>query len=397
VDQDRLSALRILIVDDQSHVRDWVRGILGGLSITEVREAADGRTALAAVTAPDARFDLVLTDLHMPQSDGIEFIRAMAQAGIDTAVAIMSVEDERVITSVSELGNAQGVHVLGIIHKPLTAEKLEPILERLLAPPVPRETSELFGSGEDPLLAIERREFIVQYQPRIACVDGRLVGAVPIVRWQHPRLGLLSATQFSAAFAAFRGHSELLAQFALEETVGFSGRLQALGRPMPLVFEIAGPLWHQLELPDRLEALADARCARPEMLTIGIPERLLGVPDVPMLDIAMRLRLKGFGLAVNEFGSGHAGIPELERYAFSELAISDEFVDGCSSSASKRAVVEATIAVARSIGMRVVASGVRLGGDADLLTTLGCDAVQGPAIARPMSEERLLGWMSTTP
>jgi CheY-like chemotaxis protein len=94
---DDNSLLRVLVIDDQSHVRNWVREVLAKLGITEVTDAADGRDAFAAVTQPGAWFDLILCDLRMPERDGIETIRSFGALGLESAIAIMSVEDERMI------------------------------------------------------------------------------------------------------------------------------------------------------------------------------------------------------------------------------------------------------------------------------------------------------------
>ena len=78
-----VAALKVLIVDDQSHVRSWVRTVLKGAGVVHIVEAADGGQALAAVTQPGAWFDLVLCDLRMPERDGIETIRAFAALGLE--------------------------------------------------------------------------------------------------------------------------------------------------------------------------------------------------------------------------------------------------------------------------------------------------------------------------
>src|ERR1035437_412228 len=128
---DDNSLLRVLVIDDQSQVRTFARKVLLTMGITNVTEAEDGRDALAAVTQPGAWFDLILCDLQMPERDGIETIRSFGALGLESAIAIMSVEEARVIETAGMLAEVQGLRMLGTIAKPVTAEKLEPILKRL--------------------------------------------------------------------------------------------------------------------------------------------------------------------------------------------------------------------------------------------------------------------------
>src|ERR1035437_8029158 len=124
-------SLKVLVIDDQSHVRNWVRTVLANAGVVQVTEAADGGQGFAAVTRPGAWFDLILCDLRMPERDGIETIRSFGALGLESAVAIMSVEGERVLETAGMLAEVQGLRILGTISKPVTGENLEPILKRL--------------------------------------------------------------------------------------------------------------------------------------------------------------------------------------------------------------------------------------------------------------------------
>lgn len=114
-------------------------------------------------------------------------------------------------------------------------------------------------------------------------------------------------------------------------------------------------------------------------------------------DVAMCLHLKGFNLSVDDFGMGQSGLLQLRKVPFTELKIDREFVDGCANSTLKRSVVEASIALARTLKMTSVAEGVQKQEDLNLLAELHCDVVQGFFFARPMSEEALTAWVAHWP
>jgi CheY-like chemotaxis protein len=119
---DDFSRVRVLVVEDQSHVRSWVRTVLRTMGMNDIVETASGREALVAVMQPGAHFDLILCDLRMPDQDGIETIRTLAALGVDSAIVITSIEEERVLETAGMLAELQGLRLLGTIPKPLTAE-----------------------------------------------------------------------------------------------------------------------------------------------------------------------------------------------------------------------------------------------------------------------------------
>src|SRR5579862_192947 len=187
---DDFSLLRVLVIDDQSHVRHWVRTVLQKAGITDIVDAGDGREALAAVTSPGGRFDLILCDLRMPERDGIETIRAFAALGIDSAIAIMSVEDERFIETAGLLASAQGLRLIGTVPKPLTADKLQTIVARMRAGTDDPVSALVMAPEEDLKHAFQHGEFVLQYQPMIYGSNAKLAGVEALVRWEHPTLGM---------------------------------------------------------------------------------------------------------------------------------------------------------------------------------------------------------------
>ncbi len=392
MNEESVRGLQVLVIDDQPHVRDWVRGVLGSMGITHLAEAINGRDALAKVTEPGAWFDLILCDLRMPERDGIEVIRAFAALGLESAIAIMSVEEERIIEGAGMLANLQGLRMLGTIPKPLTAEKLEPLLERLFDVPHLRRPAEVMAPEHDLKDAFLRRELQLVYQPQIQIRTGRFAGVEALVRWKHPTLGLFQPSAFMPVLESSDDYSALLTEFSLEEGMACAGRWQSAGRDLHVAINLSPRAFDRLDLPERIEDLARKHRVRPDTITLEITETQVARDAVRMLDVASRLRIKGFKLSVDDFGTGQSGLSQLQKLPFNELKIDREFVDGCAASAVKRSVVEASLALARTLKMTAVAEGVQSRQDWDLLSELGCDVVQGFFIARPMSEEGLEAW-----
>jgi EAL domain-containing protein (putative c-di-GMP-specific phosphodiesterase class I)/AmiR/NasT family two-component response regulator len=386
------STLRVLIIDDQLQVRDWIRDALADLDVRDVTEAADGRAALAIVTEPGAHFDVILCDLRMPERDGIETLRALAALGLDSAVIIMSVEDDRMIETAESLAQLQGLRSLGTISKPVTADKLRPLLAHVFDA-TPAAQREQVNAPEGELRgAFLRRELQLYYQPKIDLRSGAFAGVEALIRWKHPTLGMFQPGSFMPALESSDDYSALLADFSLEEGIGCAGRWLRDGRELRVAINLSAYAFDRLDLPERIEAIAKREQVPSYLITLEMTETQMVRSEIRALDVAMRLRLKGFHLSVDDFGIGQSGLAQLQKVPFTEMKIDREFVAGCATSTVKRSVVEASIALARTLKMKSVGEGVQNDQDLAVLTALGCDLGQGYLFAKPMSEEGLGVW-----
>lgn len=386
------SLLRVLVIDDQSHVRTYVREILRKVGITNVTDAEDGREAFAAVTQPGEWFDLILCDLRMPEQDGIETIRSFGALGLQSAIAIMSVEDKRVVETAGMLADVQGLRMLGTITKPITVEKLEPILARVREVRGQQAYHTVMAPDQDFENAFKHTELFFLYQPQVWMRSAKFAGVEALVAWKHPRFGLFEPMSFVPAMEEHDRYGAALVDLSLRETIACAGRWQQAGQELSMAINLSVHAFDRLDLPERLDALARDAKVPPERITLEVTERQVTGHAIKMIDVATRLRLKGFRLSIDDFGTGQSSLTQLQRMPFSELKIDRSFVDGCATSSSKRAVCEAAITLARNLKMTSVAEGIEQRPDCDLLDELGCDVMQGYFIARPMTEEELSAW-----
>ncbi len=386
--------VRVLVIDDQRQVRTAVCDVLRTLGIADITEAGSARSALTQVTASEAPFDLILCDLRMPERDGIEVIRAFAALGVESAVAIMSVENDRVIEIAGTLASLQGLRMLGTIQKPVTVQNLAPILDLVFETrPVahPESTSAPEGEIGDAFL---RRELRLFYQPKIELRSNRIAGVEALIRWKHPTFGMFQPSAFMPALERSEDYTALLTEFSLAEGIAFAGRSRRGNAALNVAINLSARAFEKLDLPERVEAMTSKADVPTKNITLEITETEVTRDVVRHVDVAMRLHLKGFRLSVDDFGMGESGLAQLQKVPFTEIKIDRGFVDGCAKSTLKRSVVEASIALARTLKMTSVAEGVQNQDDLDVLTELGCDVIQGFHFARPMSEEALLAWVA---
>lgn len=390
------AALEVLVIDDQDHVRRWITRVLRGLGVIQIVEAEDGLSALARVTAPGTHFDFILSDLRMPNTDGVELIRKFAELRIDTAIVLMSMEPERVLETSAMLAEEQGLHIVGTLAKPVTAEKLAPLFR--LAMPDSAVNCKAASDAADAPDRDEIRDALTAgalhllYQPKIVMATGRLAGVEALARWKHPKFGLVSPDVFISCCEESPSLGEWLLDFTIREAMMFASRWIETGEGLNVAINVHAGAFDQIDLPDRLEKLAHSCNVPTSHITLELTERSVAQDAVRMLDVATRLRLKGFGLAVDDFGTGHSGLSQLRRLPFNQLKIDRQFVHGCTESSSKRSVVEASVALARNLQMTSVAEGIQRRPEWDLLQSLGCEEMQGYFVARPMTEEGLQAW-----
>lgn len=387
-------ALRVLTVDDQEHVRKWIRRVLGEFGVTRITDAEDGRHALARVTEPGAEFDLIICDLKMPNIDGVEFIRALSALRVHTSLVLLSMEPERVLETSALLAEEHGLRVLGTLAKPLTVEKAEPILRMAIDPPSDEPAAPPHVEQERLRDSLQAGQLHMLYQPKVVMATGQLAGVEALVRWQHPDHGTVPPEVFVAMCEESDALGEWLLSISLKQALAFAADWAAAGTPLDVAINVHARAFDNIELPERLEQLARAAGIAPRYITLELTERSVARDALRMLDVATRLRIKGFGLAIDDFGTGHAGLAQLRRLPFNQLKIDRQFVHGSSTSSSRRSVVEASIALARNLGMTSVAEGIQQRPDWDLLLSLGCEQMQGYFIARPMPAEGLAAWVA---
>ena len=387
------STLSVLVIDDQQAARQWSRDMLSSVGIERVVEANGSREAIHAVTEQGATFDLILCDLRMPGKDGIETIRALASLGLQCAVAILSVEDERVIESAGWLATMRGFNLVGAFAKPLNVEKLELILARTTEVRKPKEPLRIDVAESDLAGALSRGEVEMQYQPQIHMFSGECIGAEATVHWMHSRHGLLGADEVMLMAERSPALLGQLTTFIVRESLAACGRWRADGRNVGLSVNISPLAFENLDMPDMLAAVALEHNVLPGSVTIEVRETTLTRFPAALIDIAARLRIKGFHLSLDDFTGRHSAVEEILEIPFSELKLNAAFVDGCSDSPAKRAVVEATLAIARNQKLSTVALGVTRHPDWELLAQLGCDVAQGNFAAHSMPEMGFGIWL----
>lgn len=387
--------MKILLVDDDPFVLNLLSIQIRALEAAhQVVCRSSGQAALDLLDH-DKEVDVVFCDLQMPEMDGVEFVRHLVRVSYAGSLVLVSGENARTREAVEQLARAHGLHVLGTLGKPATTESLRGLLDAAIPAGAPSDAAIQAPSyvAADLQLAILRGELLNYYQPKVEPSTGRVVGFEVLVRWQHPRDGLVMPADF-VPLAEKCGLVGSLGAVVMRGALRDLGRWLSAGHRLDLAVNVSLGSVFSLDYPDFLVEQARAAGVPLHHLVLEITEsRLMDNPQV-QLDVLTRLRLKGVRLSIDDFGTGYSSLAQLRDLPFDELKIDRGFVHQATRTPALRAILDASLSLARELGLRTVAEGVEDREDWDLLRTAGCDMVQGYFIAKPMPGDEVEDWLA---
>jgi EAL domain-containing protein (putative c-di-GMP-specific phosphodiesterase class I)/ActR/RegA family two-component response regulator len=376
-----------LVVEDDGFQRRTVARMLRELGATEVREARDGKEGL--VSMQGAPVDLVVCDLDMPEMDGMEFMRHLGITHSPASVIISSAKDRSLAESVERMAIAYGVHLLGLLEKPTTLVGLEDMIARRDAtePQLNLLTSADHSySLEEILHGVRQKQFVSYYQPKVSLLTGNVLGMEALARWHHPEHGLVAPDQFISVLELSEDIDDLTL-LILESAVRLCHRMHALGFPLTVSLNVSLVSLTDTAMADRMSKIVHRIGLAPRFVIVEVTETAAMTEIAPALENLARLRMRGFGLSVDDFGTGFASLQQLMRVPFTELKIDRGFVTGSAAKVASRIILESSVGMARKFGMSTVAEGVESVADWMGAKVAQCDMAQGFLIARPMEEE----------
>ena len=245
-------------------------------------------------------------------------------------------------------------------------------------------------------LAMEQGLFRLHYQPQISMVDGRLLGVEALIRWRDAELGNVSPATF-IPLAEESGFIISIGNWVLAEAVRQALIWQESGRAVVVSVNVSALQFQQGDFVERVaHALEDAGLD-PALLELELTESIL-IKDIhETLTRLQALAALGISLAIDDFGTGYSSLAYLKKFPISKLKIDRAFVMGLPEDEGDRAIVAATIAMARALKMTVVAEGVETIAQHDFLHGLQCEAFQGFLCAPGLPAQELEDLYATLP
>jgi diguanylate cyclase (GGDEF)-like protein len=251
-----------------------------------------------------------------------------------------------------------------------------------------RRRLELLGELRD---GLEAGQLVLHYQPKAEIATGAVRGVEALVRWAHPRRGLLPPSDF-LPLAEHTGLGRALTAFVVDRALEEIGGLRN-GFDLTVAVNLGPADLLDLGLPSEIDRMLRRRRFEPEHLRLEVSEDVIMADPERTLEVLAGLRAIGVGTALDDFGAGHASLGHLKALEVDELKIDRSFVIGLPEDERDVAIIYATVELARRLGMRVVAEGVESSEGWDTLARLLCDEAQGFYLSRPLTASALGGWL----
>ncbi len=383
----------VLVVEDSDVQRAHAVSVTKEMGAPQVLEAADGAEALE-VLRNHPNVDLVLCDLEMPGMDGVSLIGEIAARGYRPDVVIVSAQDASVLHSVRLLALTYGLSTPGIIPKPLEADALTRLIT---APPQavkpPTTPLPVYLDAQAIRKGIENNEFICFFQPQITMQDRSLQGVEALVRWRHPSIGLLGPGAFLPQAEA---DTNLMSDLTLALLAYVAEQWKAWvhrGLETHISVNLSARSINSVGFADRLLEAVTKLGIPVSALLFEVTESASVSDLVQTLSNLARLRMRGFKLSIDDFGTGFATFEQLERIPFTELKIDQSITRELPDSKRHMVLAKHMLQMAKELDLSTVAEGIETTSSWSALKEMGCTLGQGFLIARPMPGEQVPTWV----
>jgi EAL domain-containing protein (putative c-di-GMP-specific phosphodiesterase class I)/CheY-like chemotaxis protein len=393
----QLSNVRFLVVEDHDVQRGLLIQILTNLGATSIQGAEDGHRALRILREAGPPIDVMITDLSMPGMDGMELIRHLSEGAGEVCVILTSALEPKLLASVANMAQAYKVKLLGVVSKPPSAVKLAPLIQHYLDSRLPARS----GTSKDFTLAemaqaLAGGEVEPFFEPRVSLETLRVEGLQVIPYWRHPARGPIAADVFLPALKIY-GLGDDLVWAMLRKCAAQCRIWKDAGLNLKVSLSLAFGSLADPQLANKINEAVAGEGADPGSLVLGIVENAAEAASARALETMVRLRVHGFELAIDEFGTGSMAADQLARVAFNELKISRNFVSAKSKGRPVWPGLAVALDTARQLKLLAVADGIATADDWNLLQEWKCHLAQGPLISRPMAGASVAPWLDSWP
>jgi EAL domain-containing protein (putative c-di-GMP-specific phosphodiesterase class I)/CheY-like chemotaxis protein len=391
---ERSEPARLLICDDDPQIGRLIAQVASsmGYAVKEVNSIGE-LGAILDTWSPAC----VVLDLLMPEGDGIEGIKLLADRLTAVRLVLMSGIGARVLESARRTAQAYGLKDIAILPKPFRLDQVRALLAGAATDQdvrVPRsgssETKRVLTS-EDLKNAIEHHRIRPFYQPKIDCRTRAVVGFEALARW-HATDGRIIMPSDFIPLAVSSGLMDDLTKEVSQAGIRWLAESFPGASSVSLALNIVARSLTSTALLESLSEYCRQWSIPPQRIVLELTEGGVVSDEPEVLSELTRVRMMGFQLSIDDFGTGYSSMLELARIPFTELKIDQAFVSTLLTSKESQAVVRTSVDLARNLGLSVVAEGVENDALLTSVTDMHCHYAQGYYIARPMDEVQAVAW-----
>jgi EAL domain-containing protein (putative c-di-GMP-specific phosphodiesterase class I)/ActR/RegA family two-component response regulator len=384
-----LNRPRALIVSANDALREKLidEAVRLHLSVTAIRLSEE----LPLILRSD-KFEWAILDLEADEEARLAIIRTLSRSRQSALAGIVLVsQDEIVLAQARAIAVAHGLKVVGFLSRAFSPTALGTALGRRVRGRTGRATARpgtIFGRRK----SIPAGQIVIHYQPVIGIEDRSIRGVEALVRWRHPRHGLLKPDSFIAE-AERSGAIVALTWHVLEKVVRQQVAWQARGVPLAVAVNISALFLASLERADEILELLRREGFDPRRLTLEITETEAARNPPVARALLSKLRSAGVTVSMDDYGMGFSNLERMRLLPFDDLKIDRWLVARLEYSREARRTVEMLVALAAEQKFSVTGEGIETEQQWHALKELGCHFGQGYLIAHPMPGDRVRGWI----
>lgn len=385
---------RVLVVDDDPLVPSIARAhfLANGVSVCDM--ASNGREALELFAASQHAYDLIVCDISMPEVDGIELIAALHGEGFAGWFGVITSQHPTLGRTALNIAQSYGMRPAGVGRKPLDRQTLDRFLKTAREGHARvRPAGGVFNqlTVDELRKALNEDRVIPFYQPIVELHSGTIAGAEALARIKGEDGSIISPFAFIEV-AEQNGLLEPLTRNLFQAILRDIQRLNTIQPNLNMAINWDPKLLERTSLPDELKDICDTWGISPSQITLEITETTAFDASRQILEVLVRLRLKGFAVAVDDYGTGYSNLDRLARMPFSKLKIDQSFVRKALEDSFSMAGVETAIRLARELSMPTVAEGVEDEKLWNLMRACGASLAQGYLMSRPLPIDQFIEW-----
>jgi len=388
--------LSALIVEDDNFFAGQLAQRLARLGVFSRHEIGSIAEAEAIDFTSLPETDIALVNLAVYDGDCLGLLRRLAAARITQRLVLISAQSFSIARTVQAFAEVLGFAIVMVLDKSATPAVVRATLEHALNKPLTglhAARKPLSSSAVATAIAENRVEAF--FQPKIQLTTGEVVGVEALLRFRDFDGRVVSPAEILPGLAG-TGSASIVTLRMLEQAASLSADCLALGQSVSCAINVSTGELADSELCEEMSAIVCAHGIDPCWITLEVTEGEMMGDLAATLENAARVRMVGFGLAIDDFGAGYSSFQRLSTIPFSELKVDRAFIHGAAHDERTRLIAKVCGEIGRTFGLRTVAEGVETQADLDVIRELGFDYVQGWVYGKAMPRADFMSYMQRT-
>jgi len=385
--------IHIALVDDSHAILMMLRANLRELGYNNIDVYPSAVTALGKIRSLNIKYDAVFTDLNMPNMDGMEFIRKMGEQAYQGGIVIVSDMDQRVICLASELAKRSKTHLIGNLNKPILLESLVNLLDKIHLFLDRGVQSSLELTENELLNAISRNQITPYYQPKVDSKTNRVSSLEVLARIIRPGDSApVPPCAFIPAAERYNLIDVMTFQLLEKSTSDYVKLVQTFDADIKISINLSPVQLTNFDFPNKLETIIKQNGMKPSQIILEITEEH-ALNSQEQLETLNRLRIRGFGLSLDDFGTGFTNLNQLRTLPFTEIKIDRSLISCIQCDRFSQTIIGAIVDLSIEQHIDLVAEGIEGFDELEFLRNYEKNITfQGYLISEPKPIDELLKW-----